>query len=104
MITTNYGFFYLNHRGLDESVRNLAVLRWQPSRGRYIQDNHVTKTDYAIWVAASSAKWTVIERNKLDNNSIGVIFEGGAWWAPARFVELNDNKVSKSWWADYLVN
>lgn len=60
-----------------------------------VKKNSVYKTDYAIWVTGT--KWdsnTVIMKNILVNNGIGIILENGA--SPA----LYQNWIKYSWWAD----
>ncbi len=64
-----------------------------------VTKNTVTKTDYAIWVTGPKLDSdTVIEKNTLVNNGIGVILENGA--TPT----IQNNRIRNSWWWDILYN
>jgi len=60
------------------------------SRGRLIPHPH-----YAIWLSGS--EWdsdTVVEKNSLTNDGIGIILEDGA--APT----IQNDRIKNFWWLD----
>jgi len=55
----------------------------------------VVKMDYAIWLSGS--KWdsdTVVEKNTLTNDGIGIILEDGA------ASTIQNNRIKNFWWLD----
>ena len=59
------------------------------------ESSRVVKMDYAIWLSRSKGDSdTVVEKNTLTNDGIGIILEDGA--APTS----QNNRIKNFWWLD----